>query len=46
LNLDLAKTYIQLGAYDAAREILLEGDADYTSTQREVAEQLLNQIAS
>ena len=46
LNLDLAKSYIQLGAYDAAREILLEGDADYTSTQREVAEQLLNQIAS
>ncbi|KGT48521.1 MULTISPECIES: hypothetical protein [Acinetobacter] len=46
LNLDLAQQYIQLGAYDAAREILAEKEVDYTPQQRTQVDQLLNQIAS
>lgn len=46
LNLDLAQQYIQLGAYDAARELLAEKDAEYSAQQRQQADQLLNQIAS
>ena len=46
LNLDLAQKYIELGAYDAARAILADNEADYSSEQRQVADQLLNQIAS
>ena len=46
LNLDLAKKYIELGAYDAAREILADGEASFSDEQRQVADQLLNQIAS
>lgn len=46
LNLELADQYIKLGAYDAARELLAEKDARYSSAQRQQADQLLNQIAS
>lgn len=46
LNLDLAQKYIELGAYDAARAILADNEADYSTEQRQVADQLLNQIAS
>ena len=40
------KKYIELGAYDAAREILADGEASFSDEQRQVADQLLNQIAS
>lgn len=46
LNLELAEQYIQLGAYDAAREILAEKEADYSPQQRTHVDQLLNRIAS
>ncbi|MDY6467860.1 hypothetical protein SKM57_04555 [Acinetobacter faecalis] len=46
LNLDLAKKYIELGAYDAAREILADSNVNFSDEQRQVADQLLNQIAS
>ncbi|WP_180021131.1 fimbrial protein FimV [Acinetobacter sp. YH16044] len=46
LNLELAAQYIKLGAYDAAREILTEKEAEFSSAQRQQADQLLNQIAS
>ncbi len=46
LNLDLAKKYIELGAYDAAREILTDSNVNFSDEQRQVADQLLNQIAS
>ncbi len=46
LNLDLAKKYIELGAYDAAREILADSEVSFSDEQRQVADQLLNQIAS
>lgn len=46
LNLELAEQYIQLGAYDAAREILTEKEADYSPQQRTHVDQLLNRIAS
>lgn len=45
LNLDLAEKYIELGAYDSARQ-LLNGTQDYTSAQREQSENLLSRIAS
>ena len=46
LNLDLAAQYIELGAFDAAKALLSEQDADYSTEQRQRADQLLNQIAS
>ena len=46
LNLDLAKKYIELGAYDAAREILADSNVNFSDEQHQVADQLLNQIAS
>ena len=46
LNLDLAQQYIQLGAFESARELLAEHEAEYTAEQRQQADQLRNQIAS
>lgn len=46
LDLDLAQKYIELGAYDAAREILADNEIGYSAEQRQIADQLLNQIAS
>ena len=46
LNLELAEQYIQLGAFEAAREILVEQETNYNSEQRQQAEQLLSRIAS
>ncbi|NLN58108.1 MAG: fimbrial protein FimV, partial [Gammaproteobacteria bacterium] len=46
LNLDLAAQYIELGAFDAAKALLSEQDADYSTEQRQRADQLLNQIVS
>ncbi|RZJ22880.1 hypothetical protein [Acinetobacter sp. UBA3106] len=46
LNLELAQQYIQLGAYESARELLAEQEASYTSDQRQQADLLRNQIAS
>lgn len=46
VNLSLAEQYIKLGAYDAARELLAEKEAQYSAEQRQQADQLLNQIAS
>jgi len=46
LNLELAEQYIQLGAFEAAREILVEQEANYSTEQRQQVEQLLSRIAS
>lgn len=46
LNLELAQQYIELGAYDAARALLAEKEANYSAAQQQHATQLLNQIAS
>lgn len=46
LNLDLASQYVELGAYDAAKALLGEQDANYSAEQRQRADQLLNRIAS
>ncbi|MFH7767291.1 hypothetical protein [Acinetobacter sp. BSP-28] len=46
LNLELAQQYIQLGAFESARELLAEQEAGYTSEQRQQADHLRNQIAS
>ncbi|WP_104489924.1 fimbrial protein FimV [Acinetobacter indicus] len=46
LNLELAQQYIELGAYDAARALLAEKEANYSTAQQQHATQLLNQIAS
>lgn len=45
LNLDLAKQYIQLGAFDAARELLAEDMDKYSEAQKLQAQELRNQIA-
>ena len=45
LNLELAEKYIELGAYDSARQLLAEAQ-EYTSEQRELSQNLLNRIAS
>lgn len=45
LNLDLAAQYIQLGAYQAAREILDEKQEEYSAEQRQLADELRKQIA-
>ena len=46
LNLELAEQYIQLGAFESAHELLIEHEAEYTTEQRQQADQLRNQIAS
>lgn len=46
LNLDLAKKYIQLGAYAAATRLLNEKADQYSIEQRAQSKKLLNQIAS
>ncbi|WP_336956451.1 hypothetical protein [Acinetobacter johnsonii] len=46
LNLELAEQYIQLGAFEAAREILVEQESNYSTEQRQQVEQLLSRIAS
>lgn len=45
LNLDLAKQYIQLGAFDAARELLADSTDKYSEEQKLQAQELRNQIA-
>ncbi|WP_096911259.1 MULTISPECIES: FimV domain-containing protein [Acinetobacter] len=45
LNLELAAQYIELGAYDSARE-LLKNTPSLNSAQQQQAENLLNKIAS
>lgn len=45
LNLDLAKQYIQLGAFEAARELLDESEGQLSSEQQQHAQALRNQIA-
>ena len=46
LNLELAQQYIELGSFDAARDLLAEKEAEYSLEQRQQADLLLNQIAS
>lgn len=46
LNLELAQQYIELGSFEAARELLAEKEAEYSPEQRQQADLLLNQIAS
>ena len=46
LNLELAEQYIQLGAFQAASELLTEHEANYSTEQSQQANQLRNQIAS
>ena len=46
LNLELAQQYIELGSFEAARELLAEKEAAYSPEQRQQADLLLNQIAS
>ena len=46
LNIELAEQYVKLGAYQAARDVLAEKEAEFSTEQRQQAEQLLNQIAS
>jgi thioredoxin-like negative regulator of GroEL len=46
VNLELAEQYILLGAFESARELLTEQEAEYTAEQRIQADQLRKQIAS
>ncbi|WP_173911634.1 hypothetical protein [Acinetobacter sp. Marseille-Q1618] len=46
LNLDLAEQYIELGAYDAARQLLAQNQESYSVEQKQHSENLLNRIAS
>jgi FimV-like protein len=46
LNLDLVQQYIQLGSYEAARQLFAESSNNFSAEQQQRAEQLLNQIAS
>lgn len=46
LNLELAAQYIQLGAFESARELLDEKEAEYTPEQIDQVKLLRNQIAS
>lgn len=46
LNFELAEKYIELGAYDAARHLLAEKETNYNDVQRNLANQILNKIAS
>lgn len=45
LNLDLAAQYIQLGAFEAARELLDERTEGYSAEQNQRAQELRNQLA-
>jgi FimV-like protein len=45
LNLVLASQYIQLGAFEAARELLDETQDQFNSSQQQRAEELRNQLA-
>lgn len=45
LNLELAEQYIELGAYDSARE-LLKNNLSFNAEQQQRSENLLNKIAS
>ncbi|NNP68163.1 FimV domain-containing protein [Acinetobacter sp. Ac_5812] len=45
LNLELAEQYIELGAYDSARELLKNNQA-FNAEQQQRSENLLNKIAS
>ena len=45
LNLVLATQYIELGAFDAARELLDEIQDQFNSSQQQRAQELLNQLA-
>ncbi|NIE97765.1 FimV domain-containing protein [Acinetobacter sp. Tr-809] len=45
LNLELAEQYIELGAYDSARE-LLKNNSSFSAEQQQRSENLLNKIAS
>lgn len=46
LNFELAQKYIELGAYDAAKQLINEKADEYSLEQRHFSEKLLNQIAS
>ncbi|WP_151980416.1 hypothetical protein [Acinetobacter guerrae] len=46
LDLDLAKQYIELGAYDSARILLTKNQATFSPEQHELSKNLLNRIAS
>ena len=46
LDLDLARQYIDLGAYASARELLSQNESQYTAEQRQLSQTLLNRIAS
>ncbi|MBH2002945.1 MAG: FimV domain-containing protein [Moraxellaceae bacterium] len=46
LNLDLVEQYIELGAYESARELLKSSQALLNAEQQQRSQNLLNQIAS
>lgn len=46
LNLELAAQYIQLGAFESARELLDEKETEYSAEQLDQVKLLRNQIAS
>ena len=46
LNIDLAQHYIDLGAYDSARQLLSDSKHLFSAEQHEMSEKLLNQMAS
>ena len=46
LNLELAEQYIELGAYESARELLKNSQALLNAEQQQRSEKLLNKIAS
>ncbi len=46
LNLDLAEQYIELGAYESARELLKSSQTLLNAEQQQRSQMLLNQIAS
>ena len=46
LNLDLAEQYIELGAYESARELLKSSQTLLNAEQQQRSQNLLNQIAS
>ena len=46
LNLELAEQYIELGAYESARELLKNSQTLLNAEQQQHSEKLLNKIAS
>lgn len=46
LNLELAEQYIELGAYNAARQLLAQNQESYSVEQKQHSDNLLNRIAS